>query len=149
MYRKNYEIAKELLENHYNKADTVREQLLLSCLKFNVPKTNPDLSNFVSQVINLKVYMSELKTNHEIDILAETPGRHLIRAAVHDMLPGDILEKYQTLTGVEYPTLRQFIGKLRKLQIGLLAVRKTNRKMGILILPMLTLRNQMFLRTPL
>ena len=110
----NYAVAKGLLEKQYNKSDSIREQLLLSCLKFKVPKVNADLSNFVSSVINLEVYLSELKLNHGIDILAENSGRHLIRAVVHDLLPGDILDKYQTMTGQEYPTLEQFVTKAQE-----------------------------------
>ena len=49
----NFLVAKELLEGHYNKADTIKEQILLSCLKFRFPKPNLDLSNFVSSIINL------------------------------------------------------------------------------------------------
>ena len=63
----NYNIAKDLLDEHYNNSDTIREQLLLQCLKFKVPKVNSDLSNFVSSVINLNVYMNV----YAIDILAE------------------------------------------------------------------------------
>ena len=71
-----------------------------------MPKVNADLSNFVSSIINLNVYISELKINHGIDILAEESGCYLIRAVVHDILPGDILDKYQSITGVEYPSLK-------------------------------------------
>ena len=110
----NYAIAKDVLEKHYNKSDTIKEQLLLQCLKFKVPKVNSDLSNFVSSVINLNVYISELKQNHGIDILAENSGCQPIRAVVHDILPGDILDKYQTLTGVEYPILEQIISNAQK-----------------------------------
>ena len=63
-------MAQELLERQYYRADSIREQVLLSCLKFRVPRHNSDLSNFVSSVINLEVYLSELKLNHGIDILA-------------------------------------------------------------------------------
>ena len=84
---------------------------MLSCLKFKVPKINADLSSFVSSIINLEVYLSELKLNHGIDILSEKSGCELIRALVHDILPGDILDKYQTVTGKEYPTLAEFVSK--------------------------------------
>ena len=109
----NFKVAIELLEEQYNKSDAIREQLLLNCIKFRVPKVNADLSNFVSSIINLNVYISELKINHGIDILAEQSGCHLIRAVVHDILPGDIMDKYQSITGVEYPSLKQFIDKAR------------------------------------
>ena len=67
----NFAVAKELLEKHYNKPNTIREKLLLQCLKFKVPKASSDLSGFVSSIINLNVYINELKLNHGIDILAE------------------------------------------------------------------------------
>ena len=79
-----------------------------------MPRHNSDLSNSVSSVINLDVYLSDLKLNHGIDILAEISGRHLIRAVVHDILPGDILDKYQTLTGTEYPSLEQYVSKAQE-----------------------------------
>ena len=79
-----------------------------------MPKVNADLSNFVSSIINLNVYISELKINHGIDILAEQSGCHLICAVVQDILPGDIMDKYQSITGVEYPSLQQFIDLARK-----------------------------------
>ena len=84
---------------------------MLACLKLKIPKVNADLSNFVSSMINLEVYLSELKLNHSIDILAENSGRELIRALLHENLPGDILDRYQTITGKEYPTLVEFIEK--------------------------------------
>ena len=102
-----------MLEKQYNKNDCIKEQLLLFCLKFKVPKLNLDLSSFVSSIINLEVYLSELKLNHGIDILAKNSGRELIRALLHDNLPGDILDRYQTLTGKEYPTLVEFVDKTR------------------------------------
>ena len=102
----NFKVAIGLLEEQYNKPDAIREQLLLNCIKFRVPKVNADLTNFVSSIINLNVYISELKINHDIDILAEDSGCHLIRAVVHDILPGDILDKYQSITGEEYPSLK-------------------------------------------
>ena len=107
----NYEIAKGLLEKQYSKPETIKEQLLLSCLRFKVPKLNSDLSSFVSAIINLEVYLSELKLNHAVDILSETSGTQLLRSLVHDTMPGDILDKYQTITGKEYPTLAEFISK--------------------------------------
>ena len=51
----NFLVAKELLEGHYNKTDNIKEQLLLSCLRFGVPTPNSDLSNFVSSIIILQV----------------------------------------------------------------------------------------------
>ena len=110
----NFAVAKELLEKHYNKPNTIREKLLLQCLKFKVPKASSDLSGFVSSIINLNVYINELKLNHGIDILAEDSGCHLIRAVLQDILPGDILDKYQSLTGSEYPSLAHFISKAQE-----------------------------------
>ena len=126
----NYNKAKESLEHHYNKSETIRELLLLQCLKFRVPKVNSDLSNFVSSVIKLNVYISELKQNHEIDILAENSGRQLIRAVVQDILPGDILDKYQILTGVEYPTLEQFISNAQKVAERICRKQKNKQRDG-------------------
>ena len=48
-----------------------------------------------------------------MDILAEKSGSELVRAIIHDILPGDIMDKYQSLTGQEYPTLQQFVDKAR------------------------------------
>ena len=110
----NFAVAKELLEKHYNKPNTIREKLLLQCLKFKVPKASSDLSGFVSSIINLNVYINEQKLNHGIDILAEDSGCHLIRAVLQDILPGNILDKYQSLTGSEYPSLAQFISKAQE-----------------------------------
>ena len=62
----------------------------------------------------MNVYINELKLNHGIDILAEDSGCHLIRAVLQDILPGDILDKYQSLTGSEYPSLEQFISKAQE-----------------------------------
>ena len=107
-----------------------RELLLLQCLKFRVPKVNSDLSNFVSSVIKLNVYISELKQNHEIDILSENSGHPLIRAVVQDILPGDILDKYQTLTGVEYPTLEQFISNAQKVAERICRKQKNKQRDG-------------------
>ena len=126
----NYNKAKEALEKHYNKSETIRELLLLQCLRFRVPKVNSDLSNFVSSVIKLNVYISELKQNHGIDILAENSGRQLIRAVVQDILPGDILDKYQILTGVEYPTLEQFISNAQKVAERICRKQKNKQKDG-------------------
>ena len=109
----NYAEAKKILEEQYNKSLAVKEQLLLSCIRFKVPKVGQDFSGFVSAVINLNVFIGELKRHHEVDILAEKSGSELVRAIVHDILPGDILDKYQSLTGQEYPTLQQFISKAR------------------------------------
>ena len=103
---------------------------MLQCLKFRVPKVNSDLSNFVSSVIKLNVYISELKQNHEIDILAENSGRQLIRAVVQDILPGDILDKYQILTGVEYPTLEQFISNAQKVAERICRKQKNKQRDG-------------------
>ena len=100
----NYAEAKKILEEQYNKSLAVKEQLLLSCIRFKVPKVGQDFSGFVSAVINLNVFIGELKRHHEVDILAEKSGSELVRAIVHDILPGDILDKYQSLTGQEYPT---------------------------------------------
>ena len=107
----NFKVAKDLLEKYYNKPNSIREKILLQCLKFKVPKASSDLSGFVLSMINLSVYINELKLNHNIDILAEDSGCHLIRAVLQDILPGDILDKYQNLLGSEYPTLEQFISK--------------------------------------
>ena len=104
----------DLLEKHYNKPNTIREKLLLQSLKFKVPKASSDLSGFVSSIINLNVYINELKLNHNINILAENSGCHLVRAVLHEILPGDILDKYQSLTGSEYPTLEQFIANAQE-----------------------------------
>ena len=42
----NFKVAKDLLEKYYNKPNTIREKLLLQCIKFKFPKTNSDLSGF-------------------------------------------------------------------------------------------------------
>ena len=62
----------------------------------------------------MNVYISELKQNHDIVILAEDSGCHLIRAVLQDVLPGDILDKYQSLSRTEYPTLQQFISNAQE-----------------------------------
>ena len=67
----NFDVAKGILEKHYNKSNAVRENLLLSCIKFKVPTPNFDYSNFLSSIINLNVFISELKRNHQIDIMSE------------------------------------------------------------------------------
>ena len=46
------------------------------------------------------------------------------------MLPGDILKKYQTLTGVEYPTLRQFIDKAQEVADRITRSQKNKQKDG-------------------
>ena len=78
-------------------------------LKFKVPKVNADLTNFVSSIIDLNVYILKFKLNLAIDILAENSGCQLIRAVLHNILPGDNLDKYQSLTGTEYP-IRMTVG---------------------------------------
>ena len=46
------------------------------------------------------------------------------------MLPGDILDKYQTLTGVEYPTLQQFIDKAQEVGDRITRSQKNKQKDG-------------------
>ena len=36
-----------------------------------------------------------------------------MRAVIHDVLPGNILGMYQSVTGSEYPTLEDFLSKSR------------------------------------
>ena len=108
----NFEVAKGILEKHYHRSDATREKLLLSCIKYKVPNPNFDYSNFLSSIISLNVFISELKRSHNIDIMSEVSGQQIMRALIHDMLPGDILDKYQSLTGTEYPSLVQFMIKL-------------------------------------
>ena len=89
--------------------------LLLKCLHFR-SKNSSDYSELVSAIINLKVYISELKNNHGIDIMAESSGENLVRAVIHDVLQGEILDKYQSLTGKEYPTLNEIADRLVRKQ---------------------------------
>ena len=74
----NYAEAKKVLEEQYNKSLAVREQLLLSCIRFKIPKIGQDFSGFVSSIINLNVFMGELKLHHNADILAENSGCQLV-----------------------------------------------------------------------
>ena len=109
----NFVVAKQLLEKQFNLTNAVREMLLLKCLHFR-PKNSSDYSDLVSAIINLEVYITELNNNHEIDILAETSGANLLRAVIHDVLPGEILDKYQSLSGKEYPTLNDFLTRAQE-----------------------------------
>ena len=106
----NFAVARQILEEQYNRTHAIRELLLLKCLHFRT-KNSSDYSELVSAIIDLKVYISELKNNHNIDIMAESSGENLVRAVIHDTLPGEILDKYQSLTGKEYPTLNDFLSK--------------------------------------
>ena len=63
--------------------------LLLKCVNFKI-KNNLDFSELNSAMINLKVHLNELKSNHGIDILSVDAASHLLRAIIHDMLPGRI-----------------------------------------------------------
>ena len=124
----NFEVAKGILEKHYHRSDATREKLLLACIKYKVPNPNFDYSNFLSSIISLNVFISELKRSHNIDIMSEVSGQQIMRALIHDMLPGDILDKYQSLTGTEYPSLVQFIDKARDVCDRLIAKKKNRDK---------------------
>ena len=123
----NYEVAKKILDEHYNRTNAVREMLLLKCLHFR-SKNSSDYSELVSAIINLKVYISELKNNHGIDIMAESSGENLVRAVIHDILQGEILDKYQSLTGKEYPTLNDFLSKAQEIADRLVRKQKNFQK---------------------
>ena len=60
--------------------------------------------------------------------MSEVSGQQIMRALIHDMLPGDILDKYQSLTGTEYPSLLQFIDKAREVCDRLIAKKKNRDK---------------------
>ncbi|MCP4267064.1 MAG: DUF1759 domain-containing protein, partial [Candidatus Brocadiaceae bacterium] len=62
----NFAVAHQILEEQYNRTHAIREMLLLKCLHFRT-KNSSDYSELVSAIIDLKVYISELKNNHSID----------------------------------------------------------------------------------
>ena len=129
----NYMICKDVLFNQYNKSGVVRESLLSAINKFKFAKIGDDYTGFVSSMINLKVYLSELKQHHSIDILTDEPagsnsGSHLVRNVVHDNLPGYILDRYQTLSCKEYPSLDEFFNLAQTVADRLNLVNKNRTK---------------------
>ena len=59
---------------------------------------------------------------------SEVSGSNLLRAIIHDVLPGNILGMYQSVTGSEYPTLDDFLSKSRTVADRLTTKYKNQQK---------------------
>ena len=125
--KENFAVAKKLLEDEYNKPDSVREMLLLKCVNFRM-KNKSDFSELNSAMIDLKVNLNELKSNHGVDILNEAAASNILRAIIHDMLPGKILSMYQSLSKAEYPSLDDFLTKFKEVADHLILKHKNEQK---------------------
>ena len=55
-------------------------------------------------------------------------GAELVRAAIHEMLPGRMLSMYQSLSKAEYPSLNDFLTKSKEVVDRLTSKHKNDQK---------------------
>ena len=90
--------------------ERILDKLLTKVSKFSIPPPNKDFANFSTSMISLKVYLEELKTEHNLDLTQEAAEK-LIAHIVHHSMPSIILDEYRNLLNKSFPSLSEFFDK--------------------------------------
>ena len=90
--------------------ERILDKLLTKVSKFSIPQPNKDFSNFSTTMISLKVYLEELKTEHNLDF-TQGAAEKLVAHIVHHAIPSVILDEYRNLLNKSFLSLNEFFDK--------------------------------------